>query len=98
MMKQAIEGRLIAVTDTHYITETTRGRQSWHMDYYRLSADDYFIPEADLQEARKMTESGEISSAFSFILGKIKNAVDVKQLGQRRKPDEEKLRARKGQA
>lgn len=87
MLKQAIEGRIISVTATHYITETSRGKQSWHKDYYRVCTDDLFLSGIELQKAHKTGEPGEIISIKSFILSKVKKVVGFKQepLGSKRK-------------
>lgn len=36
MLKQFVDGVVIAVTDTHYITASGNSRMMWHKDYYRV--------------------------------------------------------------
>ncbi|MNW28207.1 hypothetical protein D3C74_50270 [compost metagenome] len=36
MLKSVVEGMLVSVTPTHYVTSDGRGITTWNRDYYRL--------------------------------------------------------------
>lgn len=53
MLKHIVEGHLIAITETHYITENALGRSSWNKNYYRLSQESEPKVEISINRAKQ---------------------------------------------